>query len=67
MSKVGEFYKGFWPERPLDTSKVVEGDWVRYSLGGRVKRAQVAAVSRSTVCMSDGGWCYLHELSEDRD
>lgn len=66
MSKIGEFYEGFWPEHPL-RKKVVEGDWVRYSSGGKVKRAQVMAVSRSVVSFNNGGWCYIHELSEDRD
>lgn len=65
MTKVGEQVTGIWPEHKATDIKV--GRTYRYQSGAKVARAKVEAVGVATVAFDNGEWCYLWEVSEDRD
>jgi len=69
MTKLGDGYKGVWPEHPVENPQ--EGDTVRYPQAGdghgRITKGTIAVVSEETVLFEDGNWAYRWELNEDRD
>lgn len=75
MTKVGKPSEGVWPEHPILDKDIKEGDTVRYPQGGYIVRGTVQLVHRAkyewagltVVHFTDGGWCYGHEVSEDKD
>jgi hypothetical protein len=66
MTKIGEEYMGIWPKHP---TKAQEGDVVRYPLprGGKIARARIEMIVRDIAYLSNGDWCYVRQLSEDKD
>lgn len=71
MTQIGQDYMGIWPEHPIENPQ--EGQTVRYPTAGsdgliaRGTIAQFSGRNGTIVHFTDGAWCYVSEIGEDRD
>jgi hypothetical protein len=72
MSILGKYGDDTWPQYPIEDVKV--GDVVRYPLavcdrGGQriIARGTVEYVGIDIVVFTNHGWCWIDEVSEDKD